>query len=80
MPRSAKAGQSVTVKGAGALEGYDLKIKKGVNLLKPIAKQVLGYVTAKPSAVLSDFTTFVERRPPGRRLPRAPRAPVDTSA
>jgi len=39
--RNAKTGQSVTVKGVGALKGHDLKIKKGLNLLKPIAKQAL---------------------------------------
>ncbi len=39
--RNAKTGQSVTVKGVGALKGNNLKIKKGVSLLKPIAKQAL---------------------------------------
>jgi hypothetical protein len=39
--RNAKSGRSVTVKGVGALKGDDLKIKKGVSLLKPIAKQAL---------------------------------------
>jgi hypothetical protein len=39
--RNAKTGQSVTVKGVGVLKGDDLKIKKGVSLLKPIAKQAL---------------------------------------
>ena len=48
--RSAKAGRSVTVKGVGALKDYDLKIKKGVNLLKPIAEQVLGRHSEKRKA------------------------------
>jgi hypothetical protein len=39
--RNAKTGLSVTVKGVGALKGEGLKIKKGLSLLKPIAKQAL---------------------------------------
>ncbi len=39
--RNAKTGQPVTVKGVGALKGNDLKIKKGLSLLKPIARQAL---------------------------------------
>ncbi len=39
--RNAKTGQSVAVRGVGALKGDDLKIKEGVSLLKPIAKQAL---------------------------------------
>jgi hypothetical protein len=39
--RNAKTGQLVTVKGVGALKGSDLKIKKGLNLLEPIAEQAL---------------------------------------
>ena len=39
--RDAKTGRVVTVKGVGALKGSGLKIKKGVSLLKPIAKQAL---------------------------------------
>ena len=39
--RNAETGQPVTVKGFGALKGSDLKIKKGVSLLKPIARQAL---------------------------------------
>jgi hypothetical protein len=39
--RNAKTGQPVTVKGVGALKGNNFKIKKGVSLLKPIAKQAL---------------------------------------
>jgi len=39
--RNPKTGQSVTVKGVGALKGNDFKINKGVSLLKPIAKQAL---------------------------------------
>jgi hypothetical protein len=48
--RDAKTGQSVTVKGVGALEGNDFKIKKGVSLLKPIAKQVLAERSKKRKA------------------------------
>ncbi len=39
--RNAKTGQVVIVKGVGALKGSNLKIKKSVSLLKPIAKQAL---------------------------------------
>jgi hypothetical protein len=39
--RNAKTGQFVTVKGAGALKGSSFKIKKGVDLTKPIARQAL---------------------------------------
>jgi len=39
--RNAKTGEFVTVKGVGALKGSDIKIKKGMSLLKPIAKQAL---------------------------------------
>ena len=48
--RNAKTGQYVTVKGVGALEGSDFKIKKGVSLLKPIAKQALGRRSDKRKA------------------------------
>jgi PIN domain nuclease of toxin-antitoxin system len=48
--RDAKTGQYVTVKGVGALEGSDFKIKKGVSLLKPIAKQALGQRSKKRKA------------------------------
>jgi hypothetical protein len=48
--RNAKTGQLVTVKGVGALEGNDFKIKKGVSLLKPIAKQVLAERSKKRKA------------------------------
>ena len=48
--RNAKTGQSVTVKGVGALEGDDFKIKKGVSLLKPIAKQALSQQSNKRKA------------------------------
>jgi hypothetical protein len=47
---SAEAGQSATVKGVGALQGYDLKIKRGVSLLKPIAKQGLSRRSEKRKA------------------------------
>jgi len=43
----AKTGQSVTVKGFGALKEDSFKIKKGVSLLKPIAQQVLAKRPAK---------------------------------
>jgi hypothetical protein len=36
-----KSGQSVTVKGFGALKDFELKFKKGVDIVKPIAEQVL---------------------------------------
>jgi len=39
--RNVKTGKSVTVMGVGALKGDSLKIRKGINLLKPIAKQAL---------------------------------------
>jgi hypothetical protein len=39
--RNAKTGKSVTVKGVGALKGDSPKIRKGINLLKPIAEQAL---------------------------------------
>lgn len=39
--RNAKTGQFIAVKGVGALKNNTLKIKKGVDLLKPIAKQAL---------------------------------------
>jgi hypothetical protein len=39
--RNAKTGQSVAVKGIGALKDNNFKIKKGLSLLKPIAKQAL---------------------------------------
>ena len=45
--RNAKTGQSVTVKGFGALKDDTFKIKKGVSLLKPIAQQVLAKRPAK---------------------------------
>ena len=48
--RNAKTGQYVTVKGVGALKGNDLKIKKGVSLLKPIAKQALTQRSKKRKA------------------------------
>ena len=39
--RDAKTGKSVTVKGVGALKGNELKIKEGLSLSKPIARQAL---------------------------------------
>ena len=48
--RNAKIGEFVTVKGVGALKGNDFKIKKGVSLLKPIAKQALGQRSKKRKA------------------------------
>ncbi|WP_026282781.1 hypothetical protein [Rhizobium sp. 2MFCol3.1] len=39
--RNSRTGQLVTVKGAGALKGSELSIKPGLDLTKPIAKQVL---------------------------------------
>jgi hypothetical protein len=39
--RNAKTGKFVTVRGAGSLKGSELKIKKGVDLTKPIASQTL---------------------------------------
>ncbi|UWU19491.1 hypothetical protein N2599_37305 (plasmid) [Rhizobium sullae] len=39
--RNAKTGKFVTVRGAGSLKGSKLKIKKGVDLTKPIASQTL---------------------------------------
>ena len=48
--RNAETGQIVTVRGVGALEGSDLKIKKGVNLLKPISEQVFARRSAKHKA------------------------------
>ncbi len=48
--RSAKTGRSVTVKGIGALKDNDLKIKKGVSLLKPIARQALAPRSEKRKA------------------------------
>ncbi|MDQ4087454.1 MAG: hypothetical protein M3177_05530 [Pseudomonadota bacterium] len=38
--RDSKSGRFVTVRGAGALKGH-LKIKKGVDLTKPIASQAI---------------------------------------
>ena len=38
--RNAKTGQLVTVRGVGALKGQ-LRLKKGVDLTKPIASQAL---------------------------------------
>ena len=46
----AKTGKPVTVKGVGALKGENLKIKKGVSLLKPIAKQALAHRDEKRRA------------------------------
>ena len=48
--RNAKTGQSVTIKGVGALKGGDLEIMKGVNLLKPIAEQALAQRSEKRKA------------------------------
>jgi hypothetical protein len=39
--RNSKTGQFVTVKGAGSLKDSGFKIKKGVDLTKPIASQTL---------------------------------------
>jgi hypothetical protein len=39
--RNSKTGKYVTVRGAGALKGSRLAIKKGVDLTKPIASQAL---------------------------------------
>ena len=38
--RDSKSGRFVTVRGAGALKGH-LKIKRGLDLTKPIASQAL---------------------------------------
>ncbi len=38
--RDSKSGRSITVRGAGALKGH-LRIRKGVDLTKPIASQTL---------------------------------------
>ena len=38
---SGKTGQSATVRGVGALKDSQLAIKKGVSLVKPIARQAL---------------------------------------
>jgi hypothetical protein len=48
--RAGKTGQSVAVKGVGALKGDGLKIKKGVSLLKPIAEQALARRSEKRKA------------------------------
>lgn len=45
--RNSKTGQFITVRGVGALKDSGLKIKKGISLTKPIAKQVLAERTAK---------------------------------
>lgn len=47
--RNAKTGQSVAVKGAGALKGSGFAIRKDVDLTKPIAKQVLGKSGQRPA-------------------------------
>ena len=47
--RDSKSGRSVTVRGAGALEGC-LTIKEGVDLTKPIAAQVLKSGRGRTSA------------------------------
>ncbi|WP_162939665.1 hypothetical protein [Neorhizobium sp. NCHU2750] len=47
--RNSRTGQFVTVKGAGALKGSELAIKRGVDLTKPIAKQALK-ANRKPKA------------------------------
>ncbi len=39
--RDSKTGKLVTVRGAGALKGSELRIKKNVDLTKPIASQAL---------------------------------------
>ncbi|MCE7027893.1 hypothetical protein [Jiella avicenniae] len=39
--RDAKTGKFVEVRGIGALKGSGLKIRNDVNLVKPIAEQVL---------------------------------------
>ena len=39
--RNAKTGKLVTVRGAGSLKGSEFKIKKSVDLTKPIASQTL---------------------------------------
>jgi len=39
--RDEKTGKTVTVRGAGALKDSDLKIRKGIDLTKPIASQSL---------------------------------------
>ncbi|MDM9625762.1 hypothetical protein QTL95_07635 [Rhizobium sp. S152] len=41
MVRDAKTGKTVIVRGAGALKDSDLKIRKGVDLTKPISSQTL---------------------------------------
>lgn len=38
--RDSKSGRFVTVRGVGALKGH-LKVKKGVDLTKPIASQAM---------------------------------------
>jgi hypothetical protein len=39
--RDTKTGKFVTVRGAGSLKGSDFKVKKTVDLTKPIASQML---------------------------------------
>ena len=48
--RDPKTGQLVAVRGFGALKDSDLKIRKGVNLTKPIAAQALTGRREKHSA------------------------------
>lgn len=48
--RNSKTGQRIAVRGLGALKDSGLKIKKGVSLTKPIAKQALTERTEKRKA------------------------------
>jgi hypothetical protein len=48
--RNPKTGELMIVRGFGALKGSDLKIRKGVNLTKPIAAQALAERREKRSA------------------------------
>ncbi len=45
--RSAKTGQTVTIRGFNALKDKSPKIEKGVSLLKPIARQALKQRSSK---------------------------------
>jgi hypothetical protein len=48
--RDSRTGRFVTVRGAGALKGSRLTIRKDVDLTKPIASQVLGSGGKRKSA------------------------------
>ena len=61
--RNAKTGEFVTIKGIGALEGNDFKIKKGVKLRKPIAQRFLpgGQKSARPDRPCRGFFSIHTR-------------------